>query len=128
MMKRLEIKETSNTPHILFDIESGTFVIDGKSFPEDSKEFYRPLIEWVDQLISNKGQISKLNLQFNLFYLSSSSIISVKQLLMKLVELQNSGVSVVVTWKHDDDDDDIKKTGEDYQKITKLNFTFEVND
>ncbi len=128
MMKRLEIKETSNTPHILFDIESGTFVIDGKSFPEDSKEFYRPLIEWVDELISHKEKISKLNLQFNLFYLSSSSIISVKQLLMKLVELQNAGVSVLVTWKHDDDDDDIKKTGEDYQKITKLNFAFEVND
>lgn len=128
MMKRLEIKETSNTPHILFDLESGTFVIDGKSFPEDSKEFYRPLIEWVDQLISNKEGVFKLNLQFNLFYLSSSSIISVKQLLMKLVDLQNAGVSLMVTWKYDDDDDDIKKTGEDYQKITKLNFTFEVND
>lgn len=33
-MKRLEIKETNNTPHILFDVTSGVFVIEGKSFPE----------------------------------------------------------------------------------------------
>jgi hypothetical protein len=126
-MKRLEIKETNNTPHILFDVESAVFVIEGKSFPEDSKEFYRPLIEWFDGLISTKYS-SAVTLTFNLFYLSSSSIISVKQLLMKLSELSNNGAKVTVLWKYDDDDDDIKKTGEDYQKITKLNFEFAVND
>jgi|APLak6261662433_1056034.scaffolds.fasta_scaffold00343_8 hypothetical protein len=126
-MKRLEIKETNNTPHILFDVTTGVFVIEGKSFPEDSKEFYRPLIEWFDGLIAAKS-VSELTLTFNLFYLSSSSIISVKQLLMKLIDLSNNGAKVNVLWKYDDDDDDIKKTGEDYQKITKLQFDFQTND
>jgi len=124
-MKRLELKETNNTPNVLFDTEKNIFVIDGKSFPEDSKEFYRPIIDYFDVLKNEKLQ--ELVLSINLFYLSSSSIISVKQVLLKLVELNDKGVKVKVVWSHDDDDDDIKKTGEDYQKITKLPFEFKVN-
>jgi hypothetical protein len=124
-MTRFELEETSNTPHILFDGEAGKFIIEGKSFPEDSKEFYRRVIDWMEQYKTEKP--ATLALIFNLFYLSSSSIISVKQLLLKLVDLQNAGTKVSVTWKYDHDDDDIKKTGEDYQQLTKLNFVYKVN-
>ena len=124
-MNRLEIAEGGNTPHIFFDAESGVFKIEGKSFPEDSKEFYRPVVEWFDKFKSNLP--ATFNLSINLFYLSSSSIISVKQILMKLIEFQSQGAKVEVTWYYDEDDDDIKKTGEDYMKITKLPFRFKVN-
>lgn len=125
-MNRLEIPEGGNTPHILFDPKSAVFKIEGKSFPEDSKEFYRVLIEWLDAYKAHLPPAFELN--FNLFYLSSSSIISVKQILMKLIEFQAKGTNVTVKWNYDEDDDDIKKTGEDYMKITKLPFQFVVND
>lgn len=126
MMNSLEIPEGGNTPHILFDPAVPVFKIEGKSFPEDSKEFYRVLIEWLD---AYKASVPPaFNLHFNLFYLSSSSIISVKQILLKLVEFQSLGTNVMVTWNYDEDDDDIKKTGEDYMKITKLPFQFVVNE
>ena len=72
-MKRLEIQPSNNTPHIVFDAEEGVLLIEGKSFPEDSKEFYRPIIEWVDEYRNIKP--SAVTVKFNLFYLSSSSII-----------------------------------------------------
>jgi DNA-binding LytR/AlgR family response regulator len=125
-MKRLEIAETNNTPHIVLDADASVFKVEGKSFPEDSKEFYRPVIEWMDEYIASGP--SEFSLRFNLFYLSSSSIISVKQLLLKAVELQNKGAKVEVIWNYDEDDDEIKKTGEDYQKLTKMNFGFKVNE
>ena len=124
-MNRLEIPESGNTPHILFDPVSNEFKIEGKSFPEDSKEFYRPCIEWLEAF--KKEVPANFQLNFNLFYLSSSSIISVKQVLFKLVDFQSMGTKVTVAWNYDEDDDDIKKTGEDYMKITKLKFTFHVN-
>jgi hypothetical protein len=124
-MNKLEIPEGGNTPHILFDPGSSVFIIEGKSFPEDSKEFYRVIIEWLEGFKANLPSSLKLN--FNLFYLSSSSIISVKQILLKLVEFQLMGTNVTVVWNYDEDDDDIKKTGEDYMKITKLPFQFAVN-
>lgn len=125
-MNRLEIQEGGNTPHILFDPAASVFKIEGKSFPEDSKEFYRVLIEWLEGYKSELPAEFQLN--FNLFYLSSSSIISVKQILMKLAEYQSKGCKVTVVWNYDEDDDDIKKTGEDYMKITKLPFRFATND
>jgi hypothetical protein len=123
-MKRLEIVATNNTPHIILDATAGIFTIEGKSFPEDSKEFYRPVIEWVDEYKSTNPK--SFIISFNLFYLSSSSIISVKQLLLKIVDMQQES-KITVVWNYDEDDDDIKKTGEDYQKITKLSFDFRVN-
>jgi hypothetical protein len=124
-MNRLEITEGGNTPHILFDPSSGIYKIEGKSFPEDSKEFYRPIIEWLDAYKSNLP--AEFDLNINLFYLSSSSIISVKQILLKLIDFQAKGTKASVIWYYDEDDDDIKKTGEDYMKITKLPFQFKVN-
>lgn len=124
-MRRIEIVESNNTPHIVLDANSNTFKVEGKSFPEDSKEFYRPVIEWMDEFIEAKPNTFALH--FNLFYLSSSSIISVKQILQKMVELQNNGANVRVIWSFDEDDEDIKKTGEDYQKLTKLSFEFRIN-
>jgi hypothetical protein len=125
-MNRLEIPEGGNTPYILFDPGTSVFKIEGKSFPEDSKEFYRTVIEWLESFKANLPPAFQLN--FNLFYLSSSSIISVKQILLKLGEFQSMGTNVTVIWHYDEDDDDIKKTGEDYMKITKLPFQFIVND
>ena len=125
-MKRLELSPSNNTPHIILDVDSDVLLIEGKSFPEDSKEFYRPIIEWMDELKTTNPR--RVKICFNLFYLSSSSIISVKQFLMKAVELSNAGTEVAVLWSYDEDDDDIKKTGEDYQKLTKLNFEYKINE
>ncbi len=125
-MNRLEIPEGGNTPYILFDSAAGVFKIEGKSFPEDSKEFYRSVIDWLEEYKKELPENFQLN--FNLFYLSSSSIISVKQILLKLVEYQTAGTVINVVWNYDEDDDDIKKTGEDYMKISKLKFQFVVND
>ena len=125
-MKRLELSPSNNTPHIILDVDSDVLLIEGKSFPEDSKEFYRPIIEWMDELKTTNPR--RIKICFNLFYLSSSSIISVKQFLMKAVDLSNAGTEVAVLWSYDEDDDDIKKTGEDYQKLTKLNFEYKINE
>ena len=125
-MKRIELAASNNTPHIILDADSQSILIEGKSFPEDSKEFYRPVIEWMDEFKASDPK--EVNISFNLFYLSSSSIISVKQFLMKVVDIGSSGAKTTIVWAYDEDDDDIKKTGEDYQRLTKLNFEFKINE
>ncbi len=125
-MNRIEIAGSNNTPHILLDVDSSSVLIEGRSFPEDSKEFYRPIMEWMDELIAANPK--EVTVSINLFYLSSSSIISVKQLLMKVIEISNKGAKSKIVWSYDEDDDDIKKTGEDYQKLTKLNFEYKINE
>ncbi|MEI6488221.1 MAG: DUF1987 domain-containing protein [Bacteroidota bacterium] len=124
-MIKLEKEPTSTSPHILLDSEMGKFLIEGKSFPEDSKHFFQSTIEWIKEYKLENPK--SFDLSINLYYLSSSTIISVKQILIILMDYQKSGIKVTVNWFYDEDDDDIKKTGEDYMKLTNLNFVFHIN-
>lgn len=124
-MEKLFIPETKHSPLINLDPDRDIFEVTGKSFPEDSKKIYLPLIEYLDKYKHNLPQT--ISFKFNLFYISSSSIISIKQVLLKLKEIADQGKNVEILWFYDEDDEDIKKTGEDYIKITGLNFKFLVN-
>lgn len=126
MATKLVIQEEKHTPRIVLDPEKNIFEITGKSFPEDSRQFYRPVLEWLDT--HNSELPSAFDFKFNLFYVSSSSIIAIKQVLMKLKECSQMGKAVRVLWHYDEDDEDIKKTGEDYVKVTSLDFHFVSND
>ena len=127
MASKLVIEEERHTPRIIIDPEKNVFEITGKSFPEDSKQFYKPVFDWFDN--HSAALPKELDFRFNLFYLSSSSIIAIKQLLIKLRDMRKTtGVDVRVLWHYDADDDDIRKTGEDYVKVTQLDFRFIAND
>ena len=126
MSARLVIEEERHTPRIIIDPAKNVFEITGKSFPEDSKQFYKQVFDFLEK---NSSSLPKtIEFKFNLFYLSSSSIISIKQLLLKLKEYREKGMDIRILWHYDSDDDDIKKTGEDYVKLTNLDFRFISND
>ena len=42
------------------------------------------------------------------------------ELLNKIKSLNDSGCSFEVIWRHDEDDDDIRRIGEDYARLTSL--------
>ena len=48
-MKTLTIEGTPKTPMVKFDGETGKIEIKGRSIPENSIEFYKPLVEWLDE-------------------------------------------------------------------------------
>jgi hypothetical protein len=116
-MSKLHISEGKNTPEVNWDVESGTFSIMGKSFPENSKKFYNPLTDWLDE----QEFAGVIKFEFYFYYLSSSSIIAIYQILKRLESISDKGTSIEVIWKYDDGDDDIERIGLDYQKITSLN-------
>ena len=126
MSARLVIEEERHTPRIIIDPAKNVFEITGKSFPEDSKQFYKQVFDWLEKNSSDLP--SNIDFKFNLFYVSSSSIIAIKQLLLKLKEIGKKGVDVRILWHYDADDEDIRKTGEDYVKVTQLDFRFISND
>lgn len=116
-MSKLHISEGKNTPEVNWDVESGIFSITGKSFPENSKKFYNPLNDWLDE----QDFEGELEFEFYFYYLSSSSIIAIYQILKRLEAIADKGASIQIVWKFDEGDDDIERIGSDYQKITSLN-------
>ena len=118
-MSELHISEGKNTPEVHWNAESGEFVISGKSFPENYKKFYTPLVDWID---AQEFQ-GDLTFEFHFYYLSSSSIIAIYQILKKIEVINEGDSNVRILWKFDEGDDDVERIGEDYQKITSLDIT-----
>jgi len=121
-MSNLNIEEGKNTPKVNWDLDSEVFTMSGKSFPENTKKFYNQLTDWLD--------VQKLEgvktFEFHFYYLSSSSIIAVYQILKRLESATENGASISVTWKYDDGDEDIQRIGLDYEKITSLTINHEA--
>jgi hypothetical protein len=44
-MGKISIEGTSKTPTVLFDAEAGLMELKGRSIPENSIEFYKPIVE-----------------------------------------------------------------------------------
>jgi hypothetical protein len=123
-MSSLHIEEGKNTPKVNWDIDSEIMGMSGKSFPENTKKFYNQLTDWLD----SQKLTGKKTFEFHFYYLSSSSIIAVYQILKRLETASDNGASIIVNWKYDDGDDDIQRIGLDYEKITSLTIVHKAVD
>ncbi|NNM95203.1 MAG: DUF1987 domain-containing protein [Bacteroidia bacterium] len=118
-MKKLFIKETLNSPKVLFDPAKKRYEIAGKSFPENSRNFYQPVLDWFAEL-TEAEKSEKITLAFTFEYISSSSIITLKQMLAKIKSLKSKGWDIEVLWYYEQNDPDIKEIGEEYTKLIGL--------
>jgi len=122
-MSNLVIDNSIKTPSITLDM-NGTLEIRGKSIPENSFEFYKPVFEWLDNY--SHAPSPKTELKISLEYFNTSSSKCLLDIFRKLETLNLSGKSSVkVSWFYDADDEDMMEAGEDYQALVKV--PFELN-
>lgn len=119
-MESLVIKGTRQTPDINFDSNSGILKISGRSIPENSFEFYDPILKWLDEYISNPAKSTVLEVMLEYFNTSSSKYIL--EIFKRFRELANNGAQVNIKWYYDEDDEEMMETGEDYQDVTGMEF------
>lgn len=120
-MSPLAIEQTEDTPMIALNRESDSFDISGRSLPEDSINFYAPIVEWFENYVQSPRE--ETNFVFHFEYISTSSTKQVMKLILLLNEL-NKTKKVNVFWKFDRDDDDMKQTGKRLQKLTTMQFNY----
>ena len=48
-MEKLIIEPTLNTPGVVLDPEGNKFEFSGESRPEDVRNFYMPILEWLEE-------------------------------------------------------------------------------
>jgi hypothetical protein len=119
-MEKFSIDGTPKTPSISFDLAAGVLEIKGRSIPENSIEFYKPLVDSLDKYASSpKGQ-TNVNIQLEYFNTSSSKCIL--DLFKKLEAIHKSGSAVTINWHYEEDDEDMLEAGEDYQAIIGVPF------
>ena len=87
-MNSINIDPTVKTPKVNFDAGTGILEIEGRSIPENSTEFYKPIFEWLDNYITSPN--SKTVFNFKLEYFNTSSSKCILDLFRKLEKLHNN--------------------------------------
>ncbi|WP_338770124.1 DUF1987 domain-containing protein [Bernardetia sp. ABR2-2B] len=114
-MENFFLEGTNKTPQLDFNSNEGRFLIAGRSIPENSIEFYKPLFEWLDNYVSQAKSNTILDVKLEYFNTSSSKCLV--EIFRKLEALQQKNDNVLINWFFEEDDEDMQESGEDFQEI-----------
>ncbi len=122
-MEPLKLEKGADTPAITLDSLSRTFEMTGRSYPEDTKEFYEPVLAWMDRYVMTPNPETVFN--FRLQYFNSSSYKPIYDMLKKLEVIAGNGKKVKVMWHYKKGDRDMFESGEEFAEMCpKLEFSF----
>jgi hypothetical protein len=113
-MGNLAIPGTGSTPEITADWASGRLILRGDSYPENSFEFFQPVIDWVERFLTEAGR--PLNVDLFLLYLNTSSIRALMDILDLLEEAHQSAKPVSLTWHYDRENERIAELAEEFKE------------
>jgi hypothetical protein len=119
-MEKYSVEGNQKTPTINFDPNKGELEIYGNSIPENSVDFYKPIIAALDEYMTAPQPTT--NVTFNMRYFNTSSSKRILDIFKKLETLNRNGSPVTVNWVYEDDDDDMLEAGEDYESVVELTF------
>lgn len=116
-MENLDLAATTSTPEVHFDASTGRLVLRGESYPENSFEFFRPLLAWITAFLAESRL--PVRVEVSLTYLNTSSIRSLMDVLDQLEEAHQSGREVTLTWYYDKENDRaLDMAGEFREEVT----------
>lgn len=111
---------SQKTPTITVDPEKGIIHIEGRSNPENSSDFYKPLLDWMDSYIVNPA--SKTELHINLEHFNTSSSKCILDLFKRMKKIKESNRDFEINWYYEEDDEEMLETAEIYEGMTNLEF------
>lgn len=124
-MEPLIIAATDESPGVSFDQDLGKFLIFGKSFPEDVKRFFDPILFWLEEYAKSPNK--ETNFEFRLEYYNSATstmILDILYLLERIAEVEEKKVKVI--WHYLELDDDMLDTGKEYADMVRIPFEFNL--
>ena len=119
-MEIINLEGTEDTPKIILDRNNGIFEISGRSLPEDTAEFYKPVLEWLDGYAGTPN--SETNFTFKLEYFNTASSKLILDILSKLEDIKGSTVS----WYYHEDDEDMEEAGSEFAELVEVPFEFKT--
>jgi hypothetical protein len=118
----LEIAETNASPFIFADGAAGRVVIRGDSYPENSFELFRPLIDWVESYLAQPKR--PLRFEIELLYMNTSSVRVMMDIFDLLETAFQNGTDVGVVWLFDAGNERVAELAEEFKE--DCTFPFEI--
>ena len=115
-MAAINLAGTEDTPSVILDKENNILEMSGRSLPEDAAEFYRPVLEWLDEYSASPNPETNFHMKLEYFNTASSKLLL--DILTKLEDIDNAKVS----WYYLDDDEDMEEAGEEFEELIDVEF------
>jgi len=112
-MDNFFIEATNYSPQVSMDAQNGTISITGKSYPENTFEFYKPIIEWIERYFHSPQSQTILNMEI-LYFNSSSSKLFFD--MFDLLELNQTKSDIIINWIYDKENDTALEAGEEFME------------
>ncbi|BDU74369.1 biofilm regulation phosphoprotein SiaC [Mesoterricola silvestris] len=119
-LENLSVDATVSSPRVRSDAEGGLLELAGESYPENSFEFFQPILTWVADFLAQDER--PLRVELRLTYLNTSSIKCMMDLLDALEEAHLSGRAVSLTWYYDPENDRALDLAEEFREDLGLPF------
>jgi hypothetical protein len=124
-MNKLFIEGTNNSPTVDFNPENHTFKIAGNSWPENAKQFYQQIINWLNEYNNEyllSGLVKEMEFVFDYEYYNTASSKFIFEIVKLLKEFHTNNINVNVIWYYDREDEDMREAGEELSDLVKLPF------
>ncbi len=119
IMEPLIVKAKEFTPGIRLG-EGDTFLIEGRSIPENPDEYYRPVITWMREFLE-KEPGRPFVMEFRLEYMNSGSTKYILELLRIIKKhLEEKNTPITLRWYFEEEDESIQETGEHFRDYLGL--------
>ena len=122
-MVPLDIPQTSSTPLINFEQTTGVLSISGESYPENSFDFYAPIISWLKVSLS---ECRELTLDISITYMNSSSTKCTFDIIDLMEDAYARGVKTSIIWRYDSENPRSYEMAEDFREEVTFPFDIEV--
>ncbi|MBL4656902.1 MAG: DUF1987 domain-containing protein [Flavobacteriales bacterium] len=119
-MESILLTSTSKTPEVSFDAEKGTLSLKGRSIPEHTVEFYKPLHQWIEEYGQNPQAFTAVEIFVEYYNTSSSK--SILDLFKRLENIHKTGHDMLIKWYYEDDDEALLESGEEYESMVDIPF------
>ncbi len=110
-MENLNLEATKYTPEINLDAK-GIVSLSGKSYPENTFEFYMPMMEWLERYFET-SPAEKTVVNMEIIYFNSGS----SKLFFDFFDLleENAAKNIIeINWIYDKDNENAEEAGEDF--------------
>ena len=115
-MDNIFIKQTPKNPKVDFNSQTGVLYLSGISIPENTVDFYRPLIYWINEYVITPLPETTLVLKLEYFNTSTSVV------LLDMFKILSNINGAKVDWYYESDDFEMEEVGKDYANMIDLPF------
>ena len=115
-MDSIFIEQTAKTPKVDFNSQTGFLCLEGISIPENSVDFYRTLIDWINEY--SITPLPETTLVLKLEYFNTSTSVVLLDIFKLLSKIKGSKVH----WYYEIDDVEMEEVGRDYSGMIDIPF------